>query len=295
MPYFTAEILCPVHRSIQEALHSKMNPRRVSAGGVKSTQSEDDTDEIVIVSDTVRQRRSRTPSSNTESNTTTVTANDPLKSTIVGSTMPDLLPDTFRLAESSALFSQVSDGDYKLPEGSPTPHYQRPLDQTHRVEIRESDLSATRHVSMSNPSPTSGHSMSSARVNTISILESVDTFEPEFVEMVHIVDASEDDEIEEEPITDKSYSVKERDLLRDSEDQVESPKVREVTKRRSLIPNLKEILCAPMGRDSYSGSEKDTDEPLVFYEGEAVPRHSCELTECPDSVASNTVCLSGSI
>lgn len=179
-----------------------------------------------------------------------------------GSTLPDLLPDTFRLAETSSLFSHVSDPVFQVPKSSPqTSNDQSPNTHPHRVEVRESDLLTTKHVSMM---PT-GQFMS-ANVNTISILESVDTFEPEFVEMVHIIDASEDDEIDEgivrrEP---QAYSVKERDLLLDSEEPNK--------KRRSLIPNLKEILCAPMGQDSFSEIEvsqqrdsRDSDSQTVGF------------------------------
>lgn len=255
------EILCApppfhVHTCIQEAVKSKMNPRRGSASGPNAPK--DDDDEIVIHSDTVRQRRSRTPSSNGDTNTTpgaTVPPHLVPSGTAIsnGSTLPDVLPDTFRLAETSALFSHVSDPVFRVPQAAlPTAN---PTQQSHphRVEIRESALSTTEHVSMMPTGP-----YLSANVNSISILESVDTFEPEFVEMVHIVDASEDDEIDEDTETPAAkepatHSVKERDLLRDSEESTK--------KRRSLIPNLKEILCAPMGRDSFA--EQDEDQQKV--------------------------------
>lgn len=257
IPKINSETFCVLSTFIQEALQSKINPRRLSSNGTTTTTSNSeinyDDDEIVVLSDTVRQRRSRTPSSNAEPNPTSDLNNVPHVTNTGcpktnGSTLPDLLPDTFRLAETSTLFSKVSDPVFQMPQVA-----QRSTDDPltdahpHRVEVRESDLSTTKHVSMM---PTGLYM--SANVNTISILESVDTFEPEFVEMVHIIDASEDDEIDEGIVRSDSqqYAVKERDLLRDSEEPNK--------KRRSLIPNLKEILCASMGRDSFS--EIDDDE-----------------------------------
>lgn len=213
------------------------------------TNSETNNDvEIVILTDTVRQRRSRTPLNADPTQTPEVIDVSPQNHTgstrMNGSTtLPDILPETFRLAETSTLFSHASDPVYHVLEAR-TKFTDDPSTeiQPHRVEVRESDLSTTKHVSMM----PSGQFMS-ANVNTISILESVDTFEPEFVEMVNIIDASEDDEIDEEGVVhnvSQMHSIKERDMLHDTEELNH--------KRRSLIPNLKEILCAPIGRDSFS-------------------------------------------
>lgn len=65
----------------------------------------DDTDtEIVVVSDTVRLRRARTPSNSDRA-----------------MNLPDLLPNTFRLAEESSLFSNM-DRDSKAHLPVSTPH-----------------------------------------------------------------------------------------------------------------------------------------------------------------------------
>lgn len=288
--------------NMQASIRSKSNPRCVSTESTKASSGHDE-DEIVILSDTVRQRRSRTPSTHADvpivpsSSSISVTTSSPTDTNTSQSNdltnsnpiLPDVLPDTFRLAESSTLFSHVSDPVFKVPAPTlPSILKKRPVDsniqEATRVEVRESDLSRREHISMP---------YSSAHVNTISILESVDTFEPEFVEMVNIVDASEDDDIEDE--SDKTprpndnettaHAVKERDLLRDSEEP--PAKVAKSRNRNSLLPNLKEILL----RNSFNGSDKDAEETLVFSEDEDIPRFSREMTECADSDASDTVCV----
>lgn len=107
--------------------------------------------------------------------------------------MPDLLPTTFRLAESSSLFSQISDNkDSQRPDSFYEYVNEPPTSDANKeqqfsvVAIRESNLTPKMSIRHKDLEPKLGEI-----VNTISILETVDTFEPEFVETVNIIDASE--------------------------------------------------------------------------------------------------------
>lgn len=140
----------------------------------------------------MRQRRARTPSSNencdkiiTETMTTENRSN----------VLPDLLPTTFRLAESSSLFSQISveENSVSVPidENRNEDEMEMSLDQdVSVVEIREGNLTPKMQVRIA------GQEMENmAKIedvtNTISIIETVETFEPEFVETVNIIYASD--------------------------------------------------------------------------------------------------------
>ncbi|XP_075145725.1 dystrophin isoform X3 [Haematobia irritans] len=187
----------------------------------EATTQEDDT-EIVIVSDTVRQRRARTPSStsptkevNDSSSPTNQQAERPENNTQVGSTndgmvvvvgqhphpqsvaqhqqqhvLPDLLPpQTFRLAESSALFSQISmNPDADVPPAKPSKRKSSGDSQAQMVEIKVKNIGNDKmSVQLSELEPQQGEI-----VDTVNILESVEPFVPEYVETVQIVDLSED-------------------------------------------------------------------------------------------------------
>lgn len=249
----------------------------------------DEDTEIVIVSDTVRHRRSRTPISavSTESNR---------ESNVV---MPDLLPK----AGSTSNFSETRPREVKS------------------VEVKERDLSMKilyRDIEFGDP-----------RVDTINVFESCSRFEPEQVETVHIIDASSDtdtatstpslkrksikspngsidelktelqDELDavllfetiEESIEDFSVKKqrisynghvkmdeKERDVLRDSEMSEEK-----AIKLMKLRPTLKELWMEE--RNSFYGPDKDnSDEPLEFSDDEEIPRYSIEMDSDSDVV-----------
>ena len=279
--------------------------------------------EIVIVSDTVRQRRARTPLSseiNDKEAQPEILNKEP-----ICNVLPDLLPTTFRLAESSTLFSQISDkkpNDYAdmAENGEYAKTFENEPNTTEFsvVEIREANLTpkmSVKNFTVLNPeddmklAPQNG-----AVVNTISILETVDTFEPEFVETVHIIDASEnssdsspddlDEELERESTAfmqsiaspnDTSCSVivvqkqkldtpeshhrlykKERDPLSDYD--------HDSKRMRKYAPNVKQHLRT-QERDSFYNSDQDNqnDEPLEFSEDEDIPRFSLEMTPDVDS------------
>lgn len=151
--------------------------------------------EIVVVSDTVRQRRSRTPSSSpaTNSNATPQNDNNNVKNKQKSneiSVVPDLLPTTFHLAESSALFSQI-DQNTDLNEQL---LLSRSIDETDRqqevavVEIRETNITMPKKTINKFSSNLSENIVDLS--NTCSILESVKYLEPSRVETVHIIDAT---------------------------------------------------------------------------------------------------------
>lgn len=270
----------------------------------------DEATEIVVLSDTVRQRRARTPSSSNESN------EKPMPSTVIEqnsqkTTLPDVLPTTFRLAEASALFDEISKNGELQPNQTDSEHDDL---STHvsMVAVRERNASL---MSVRN----SGITKMNESVNTISILESVDSFVPEYVETVTIYDMSdtsdtdtddkkqypsserlvseletvEDDEnsdIDEVALRETSDSNEkiiiekrrisfdnkcghleaERDLLKDSELPTFTP-------RSSLRPTLREILSGE-DRDSFYNSDKDNfEDPLVFSDDEDIPRFPVEF------------------
>lgn len=265
------------------------------------SKADDDT-EIVIVSDTVRQRRSRTPISSTASQR---------ESNVV---MPDLLPKPAPSIENGSHFSDVSVHDMQSREVD--------AGECSMVEIKERELSTKiilRNIEFGD-----------AKVDTISIFESCSRFEPEQVETVHIIDASSDtdtanstpllnrrsmkslssnrgsfDELEtelkreleavtlfEDPANDfevkkqkisfdehKKIKGKDRDLLRDSEIAEER-----AIKMMKLRPTLKELWMEE--RNSFYGPENDNDEePLVFSDDEEIPRYSIEMDSDSDAVA----------
>lgn len=246
----------------------------------KTTASDDDT-EIVIVSDTVRQRRSRTPITPTDSNR---------ESNLV--MMPDLLPK--KNEDESVPISIVSNQSkiqYRDKSGQ----------KQQLVEVKERDLVPNNVGKV---------------VNTVSILESCSKLEPQHVEMVNIIDATSDsdtatstptlsrkspphnnsiDELTTElrreldtltnafdtPAKAKKISLQklenDRDILRDSEnlDKISMMKLR---------PSLKDLLMEERGSFYSADKENFEDEPLVFSDDEEIPRYSIEMDSDSDLV-----------
>lgn len=171
--------------------HKKSIPFQTSQEAIESHPVQNDDMEIVVVSDTVRQRRSRTPST---SATSTANTNDDTKEIVQsfkandssGNVMPDLLPKTFHLVESSTLFSQIQDSGADLLMSNPDD-----VDREHKfavVEIRESNITMPKRAIGKIEPNVSENSI--AVSNTCSILESVNFMKPSSVETVHIVDAT---------------------------------------------------------------------------------------------------------
>lgn len=279
--------------------------------------------EIVVVSDTVRQRRARTPSSNENSDKMiTETVSSENRSNV----LPDLLPTTFRLAESSSLFSQIS-----VNEPIDENRNEIALDEDEDVsvvEIREGNLTPKMQVRIASQDLENMAKIEEV-TNTISIIETVETFEPEFVETVNIVYASDasscstpvlddrEDFIERENMSiATSFDDLEEELERDTQqksptgtifvekqrisqdeerssfllkerdllkDSENDKKIEPKKPRRSIAPTLKEILSYPE-RDSFYNSDKENfDDPLVFSDDEDIPRFSLEMNQDVDS------------
>ncbi|XP_020813953.1 dystrophin, isoforms A/C/F/G/H isoform X2 [Drosophila serrata] len=183
---------------VVDALKTRYNEATTLAPQ-KSPVADDDT-EIVIVSDTVRQRRARTPQSGeSPSSANTSASESPTKSvesaavTSGDQVLPDVLPpQTFRLAESSTLFSQISlnpDKVSRTPPPKPAKTKRKaPTSPAQVVEIKvkniQNDKMSVQNIALE---PQQGEI-----VDTVNILESVEPFVPEYVETVQIVDLSED-------------------------------------------------------------------------------------------------------
>lgn len=180
-----------------------------------NSKIEDEETEIVVVSDTVRLRRARTPSSNSSSPTKEVndtSINTSLKTSAtngsqkpqVGSeqfvgrqssqqVLPDLLPpQTFRLAETSALFSQISKNPQKMETDIPPPKPSKRKSAESPAQMVEIKVKNINSDKMSVHISAAMETQQGEIVDTVNILESVEPFVPEFVETVQIVDLSED-------------------------------------------------------------------------------------------------------
>lgn len=251
--------------------------------------------EIVVVSDTVRQRRSRTPSSSAP---TSQSDNEIKDAKTKSRVLPDLLPETFHLAESSALFSQVNNSEFLLGRKDSNDSSESKVSI---VEIREANLMSPKRATYKTHESFQSQNVGQV-LNTCSILESVNYLEPSCVETVHIIDAtsepsdsetpcstpderpdtkvSSDDEESDEGDYDtdtmkkvsKRISTKSRyelekdcDLPKSSEKYHSQRKLPAKPQRKKLTPTLKEILSATSDRDSFYGADKEVfDEPLIF-------------------------------
>lgn len=279
------------------------------------TNGEDDNEmEIVVVSDTVRQRRSRTPSSSAP---TSQNDNDKKDTKKKSNVLPDLLPKTFHLAESSALFSQVNNNSENLLTRKDSNESNE--SKVSIVEIRETNLSLPKRATYKMHENCQSENVGQL-LNTCSILESVNYFEPSCVETVHIVDAtsepsdtetpcstpnlderpidrkvsSDDDESDEcdydtntMKIVNKRMKFKKRDVIendydlaKNSEQFEKNIKVPPKPQRKKLTPTLKEILSATSDRDSFYGVDKEVfDEPLTFSDDDDYNQLDGQLTE----------------
>lgn len=258
--------------------------------------------EIVIVSDTVRQRRSRTPLSSTPTGqpSTPIYPNErPMN------VMPDLLPKTFHLVESNSLFSQINSPNGLLMLGQSTLEIDREQ-LVSVVEIRESNLSMPTKAIATHSPPCEMQICGNVGqvLNSCSILESVNYLEPSDVETVHIIDATSEpsdtetrsstpnlDERPQSRVTDDGSSTSENEYViseptpiisvsksRISFDERKKmlQKDREFHEDLDEIDNRNRIPAKPMRKkvtpremllehDSYYDADKEVfDEPLTF-------------------------------
>lgn len=274
--------------------------------------------EIVVVSDTVRQRRSRTPQSSSAPTTPTAIQN-----------LPDLLPKTFCLAETSSLFSRINDPS---PIGAITDATANADGQQFSVvEIRESNLmslskaiNTTVGDGASDDRPIRAPRMG-AIVNSVNVLESADYFEPECVETVNIIDLTSETSDTETccstpTLDERPYSSEMVSNVDDSSDEsaeyetgeflsdnltVATRKVsfgghgmpfgkdRDILKdseneipvkpaRKRLTPTLKEILSGGTERNCFTAPDRGAcEEPLIFSDDE--DDANCAQTLSPSS------------
>ncbi|XP_055852370.1 dystrophin, isoforms A/C/F/G/H isoform X3 [Episyrphus balteatus] len=289
-----------------------------------SQTNENDT-EIVIVSDTVRQRRARTPSTNERTN---IQTNEQTSPEVVQynntdtKILPDLLPpQTFRLAESSSLFSEISKNrKNKTQCDDQNPNSNKKSESPSSVAVVEVIEKNIRDHKMSVQNIDIANDITEPSVgeivDTVNILESVDPFVPEYVEMVQIVDLSEDSDSSIRVEEDKKRNFEEqcvemrttnptspilkvekqrisfeekrkrieneRDILRDSEEETEDDThlPRKPKRNRQFLQNKRELFRLSE-RDS---KELTSDqEALVFFEEKDIPRFFFEMTPQIDS------------
>lgn len=288
---------------------------------IKPNEKEDHP-EFVVLSDTVRQRRAKTPNlsaANKESEAKEISVRN-LEQQL--NMLPDLLPTTFRLAETSALFSRISSDGPLQQAKSETRTVSHHYSECSVVEVKEKNMSAKMSVRSINM-PSSDVPMHGQVVDTINILETCKSFEPEFVETVHIVDASSDTDTScpspkpekkqmnvSKPLTGIATSTPKSSKPINSVqigDEQSHPKQFRISKKL-LLPqkspvevlsdfdkiclNVKEASKNHPGlrnlafheRDSFYSSDKENyDEPLVFSEDEDIPRYSIEMATDSDS------------
>lgn len=285
----------------------------------KKALLEDDDTEIVIVSDTVRQRRARTPIKTSAS-----------KENHISDALPDLLPKTFHLAESSSLFSRVSGSETEVLQNIIPIESQNGIKRNEQhtisvVEIKEGHLELLQNLDNDQDENAEGSESIAKVVDTINIFENCNSFEPEFVETVHIIDASSDTSTTSTPQlvrkmggnyestddlkTELKRELENVEIFTNNDEQKEQISVKKqrisfdenalMGKERNnvkysdddkdskinllkLRPTLKELWMAE--RNSfYSADNENDDEPLEFSDDEEIPRYSIEMATDSDS------------
>ncbi|XP_015038375.2 dystrophin, isoforms A/C/F/G/H isoform X10 [Drosophila pseudoobscura] len=251
----------------------------LNTNSTQKSPNDDDT-EIVVVSDTVRQRRARTPQAG-ESPSTKSPTESPTKSVETPSeasgeqVLPDVLPpQTFRLAESSTLFSQISLNPANVSQSSPPPKPNKtkrkaPAIPAQMVEIRVKNIQNDKMSVQSIHHGSGSGAMEPHQgeiVSTVNILESVEPFVPEYVETVQIVDLSEDSD--SSSLTKSKHSLcesplptvvdDEETLLRPGDGNTSTPFLRVEKHRISFDEKRKRIANE---RDILGDSEEDEDGP----------------------------------
>lgn len=245
---------------------------------MRNNSSTEDDMEIVVVSDTVRQRRSRTPQSS--STPSPMPPNPTTKEEITAINLPDILPKTFRLAESSSLFSGLSD-----PVASPSLDESEAAKPFSVVEVRELNLTLPSKALNTTVDARIRAPLIGEIMRAVNIFESADYFEPDCVEVIHIVDATSEPSDSECPTPTPNGAEQSTNSERLStassdesgeyqiqENQFEffepnfAPKYRGNAVRKRLTPTLKDILTE---RDcSYYSANETVEEPLVFSDDE---------------------------
>lgn len=241
--------------------------------------------EIVIVSDTVRQRRSRTPISASISSDTNVVV------------MPDLLPKANSVPSDASVDETQSRGEFSVVEVKERETSVKmsvlELPQVDTINIFEScsrfepeqvetvhiiDASSDTDTAASTPQPerkpmkAAGGSMDELKTELKRELEEISNFES----------PAEDFTVKKQRISfeeHKSLKEKDRDVLHDSEVAEEK-----AIKKMKLRPTLKELWMEE--RNSfYDDSKNNEEEVLEFSDDEEIPRYSIEMDSDSDVVA----------
>lgn len=234
------------------------------------------------MSDTVRQRRARTMNQQQ-----TEGEKEPQQKDLQ-------LPATFRLAEKSVLFSRVSNNE-PLNETKLTSNMQSEIERNKCsvVEIKEKNIPTKMSVQNVEICPWD-EPMHGQLVDNINVLEMCQTFEPEFVETVNIIDASESDTSCPSPKLESRDKMK-GVLLMEATIKTANTKRKPTSQNDcGVLMGSKRFfdstkICRSFNisseeRDSFYNSDNENyDEPLMFSEDEDIPRYSFELAADSDS------------
>jgi hypothetical protein len=245
----------------------------------------DDDTEIVVVTDTVRQRRSRTPISAIINESNVVV-------------MPDLLPKKDPFSDASGDETQsrevcsmveVRERDLSMKMSVKNIEFEDAKVDTINIEtcgkfepeqvetVHIIDASSDTDTPMSTPlldrkSFKSAGSMDELKTELKRELEAVSTFDEPVGEFCVKKQKTSFDE-------HKKLKGKDRDLLRDSEIAEEK-----AIKQMKLRPSLKELWMEE--RNSfYEIGDENNEEPLEFSDDEEIPRYSIEMDSDSDVVA----------
>lgn len=242
---------------------SEVQPRR------KLTSNDDDDTEIVILSDTVRQRRSRTPitpssDSNRESNLVV---------------MPDLLPNnTSEKLENGIESISLVSSQAEIQKRDINNHMivgqivdtVSILESCNKLELQHVEMVNIIDVTSDSDTATSTPIMSRKSPHNNSIDELKTELKRELDTLTIAFDA---------PKIPLQKLEHDRDILRDSEILDENVSM------MKLRPSLKELLMEERG-SFYSADKEnfDDDEPLEFSDDEEIPRYSIEMDSDSDLV-----------
>lgn len=235
----------------------------------------DDNMEIVVVSDTVRQRRSRTPIS-----PSSFEGNNVNGSELSPAVMPDLLPklsngnDSDVSRNETHLRDKLAKVDTINVFESVSRFEPEQVETVHIVDV-SSDSEASTPLMPRKEVKSSG-SIDQLKNELKSELDSISTFKEEEenpktlnVEKVRISFESRD-----------KFHDDEGDILAESKPGVVKNSVKNLKIRRTL----KELWMEERVNSFYS-PENDNDEPIVFSDDEEIPRYSIEMDSDSDVVA----------
>lgn len=218
---------------MEKQIETKIVPFLISQETLSKRLTMIDDMEIVVVSDTVRQRRSRTP----------LSIGGPIYQPYgecnenSENVMPDVLPKTFHLVESSPLFSQINNSlDLSIIQSSDEIVRQQKVSI---VEIRESNLlTPKKPVNRYDPNSMEISENVCQVLNSCSILESVNYLEPCNVETVHIIDATSEPSDSETHCSTPNLNELDGSDSDEYETGEPQPKVTDESEHRILLDKL---------------------------------------------------------